>query len=324
MTMKYDEQDLRIIQNSGLLRADAAGEDVSVFFAQQLESIKAKTYDEKLPNLAAARLFPVSTEADPGAESISYESYGLVGIAKLIANYADDLPRADIKGTKVTVDVFSAGTAYGYSTQDIRAAKMKGIPLNARRAVAARRANDTLVNKIAFKGDADGNIVGVLDNPNISKFVSPADGKGDSTKWADKTPEQVLRDLNAAVSNIVELTNGVEIPDTIVLPIKQYNFIANTIVPDTSGESIMTNFLKNNQYIKKIEQAVEMKGAGDSGADVALVYRRDIDAVSLEIPMPFTQYAPQPRNLEFVVPCESRTAGVIVYYPLSMNIMVGI
>lgn len=324
MTMRYDEQDLRIIQNSGLLRADAGNEDVSVFFAQQLESIKAKTYDEKLPNLAAARLFPVSTEADPGAESISYESYGLVGIAKLIANYADDLPRADIKGKKITVDVFSVGTSYGYSTQDIRAAKMKGLPLNARRALAARRANDTLINKLAFKGDADGRIVGVLDNPNISKYVAPSDGTGDSTKWADKTPEQVLRDLNAAVSSIVELTNGVEIPDTIVLPIKQYNFIANTCVPDTAGESILTNFLKNNQYIKKIEQAVEMKGAGEGGADVALIYRKDVDAVSLEIPMPFTQYAPQASNLEFVVPCESRTAGVIVYYPLSMCTIVGI
>ena len=84
------------------------------------------------------------------------------------------------------------------------------------------------------------------------------------------------------------------------------------------------NFLKNNQYIKKIEQAVEMKGAGDGGADVALIYRKDVDAVSLEIPMPFTQYAPQASNLEFVVPCESRTAGVIVYYPLSMCTIVGI
>ena len=323
MTMRYDARDLDAIKASGLLRGDAE-DDYSVFFATELEHIKAKTYDEKLPNLAAAKLFPVSTEADPGAETISYESYGLVGIAKLIANYADDLPRADIKGTKVTVEIFSAGTSYGYSAQDIRAAKMKGLNLNARRAIAARRANDTLVNKIAFKGDEDGRIVGILDNPNISVVVPEADGEDDATVWSSKTPLQVLRDLNDAVSSIVDLTNGVEIPDTVVLPIAQYNYLANTIVPDTGGDSIMTNFLRNNRYIKKIEQAVEMKGAGDGGEDVALIYRKDKDAVTLEIPMPFTQYAPQARNLEFVVPCESRTAGVIVYYPLSMCKLVGI
>lgn len=321
--MRYDEQDMRAIVSTGLLNNDAADSE-SVFFAQQLEYIKSKTYDEKLANLNAAKLFPVSTEADAGAESISYESYGMVGIAKLIASYADDLPRADVKGTKVTVEIFSAGTAYGYSTQDIRAAKMKGLPLNARRALSARRANDTLINKIAFKGDKDGKIVGILDNPNITIEAVKADGNGNSTKWADKTPAQILRDLNDAVSAIVDLTNGVEIPDTIVLPIKQYNYIANTIVPDTSGESILTNFKKNNQYIKNVVSAVEMKGAGSGGEDVGLIYRKDIDAVSLEIPMAFTQYAPQARNLEFVVPCESRTAGVIVYYPLSMSKMVGI
>lgn len=321
--MRYDEQDMRAIVSTGVLNNDAEDSE-SVFFAQQLEYIKSKTYDEKLANLNAAKLFPVSTEADAGAESISYESYGMVGIAKLIASYADDLPRADVKGTKVTVDIFSAGTSYGYSTQDIRAAKMKGLPLNARRALSARRANDTLINKIAFKGDKDGKIVGILDNPNITTAVVKADGTSNSTKWADKTPAQILRDLNDAVSGIVDLTNGVEIPDTVVLPIKQYNYIANTIVPDTSGESILTNFKKNNQYIKNVVSAVEMKGAGSGGEDVGLIYRKDIDAVSLEIPMAFTQYAPQARNLEFVIPCESRTAGVIVYYPLSMSKMVGI
>lgn len=322
--MNYNEIDLKAIENSCLLRADSEGEDASVFFARELEYVKAKAYDEKLPNLAAARLFPVSTEADPGAETISYESYGMVGIAKLIANYADDLPRADIKGKTVSVPVHSVGTSYGYSVGDIRAAKMKGMNLSTRKALAARRANDTAINKLAFKGDKLAGIEGVLTNPNISTYVIEADGEGGSTKWKDKTPVQVLRDLNYAVSSIVDLTNGVEIPDTIILPIEQYNHISNTIVPDTGGESIMTNFLKNNQYIKKIEQAVELKKAGASGEDMALIYRRDPDAVSLEIVMPFTQYAPQSRNLEFVVPCESRTAGVIVYYPLGMCRIEGI
>lgn len=323
MENRYDEQDLRAIESTGLLKNDADDSE-SVFFAQQLEYVKSKTYDEKLANLYAAKLFPVSTEADPGAESISYESYGLVGLAKLISGYADDLPRADIKGTKVTVNIFTIGTSYGYSTQDIRSAKMKGLPLSARKAVAARRANDTAVNKIAFKGDADKNIVGVLDNPNITRHVLKNDGTGSSTKWVDKTPEQVLRDLNDVVNGIVDLTNNVEIPDTIVLPIKQFNYISNTIVPETGGESILVNFKKNNQYIKNVVSAPEMKGAGSGGEDAMLVYRKDINAVSLEIPMAYTQHAPQARNLEFVVPCESRTAGVIVYYPLSMAIAVGI
>ena len=40
--------------------------------------------------------------------------------------------------------------------------------------------------------------------------------------------------------------------------------------------------------------------------------------------MPFTQYPPQERGLEFVVPCESRYGGIITYYPLSLAIGYGI
>ena len=40
--------------------------------------------------------------------------------------------------------------------------------------------------------------------------------------------------------------------------------------------------------------------------------------------MPFYQFPLQVQNLETTIPCESRTAGVIVYYPLSALIAVGV
>ena len=46
--------------------------------------------------------------------------------------------------------------------------------------------------------------------------------------------------------------------------------------------------------------------------------------MSLEIPMPFYQYPIQIEKLETVIPCESRVAGVLMYYPLSALIAVGV
>ena len=40
--------------------------------------------------------------------------------------------------------------------------------------------------------------------------------------------------------------------------------------------------------------------------------------------MPFYQYPVQPKGLEVVIPCEARTAGAIIYYPLSLLIAVGV
>jgi hypothetical protein len=318
MREHYDELDLVAIQSTGRLDANE-----SIFFAKELDYVKSKAYDVKYPANNALALFPVTSEADPGADTISYDSYDMVGMAKIIANYADDLPRADVKGTRETVKVFGIGTSYGYSTKDIRRARMAGKPLSTRKAEAARRANDTRINNIAFWGDEESGIVGILNHPNISKYVIPGDGSSSATEWASKTAEQIIRDMNAAVSSVVDATNGVEIPDTMLLPIKQYNLIAGMLMPDSSGFTVLKFFLENNPYITTVKAVHELKGA-DDGDDVMLIYRNSSDALSLELPLPFTQLAPQRKNLEFVVPCESSTAGIIVYYPLSVCLASGI
>jgi len=91
--MHYDAADLRAIEGSGRLDTNE-----SIFFARQLEYIKGKTYDIKRPQLNALKLIPVSTETPEGASTITYRQYDTVGMAKVIANYSNDLPRADVKG----------------------------------------------------------------------------------------------------------------------------------------------------------------------------------------------------------------------------------
>ncbi|MBR2140296.1 MAG: DUF2184 domain-containing protein [Phascolarctobacterium sp.] len=316
MTMKYDEQDLCAIRATGLLKNDAAN-DESIFFAQELQVVKAKTYDVKVPENNAMKIFPVAMDTDPGADTIAFDSYDSVGMAKIIASYADDLPRADIKATRTVARVFGIGTSYGYNTKDIRHARMTGKPLVTRKAEAARRANDQRINQIAFKGDKEHQIVGIVDHPNISAYV-PAAGASGKITWADKTADEILADMNGIVTLIVESTYGVEIPDTLLLPIEKYQKISTMKVPDTNGKTVLNYFLETNPHIKEVKQVHEMKGIGTDGADVMMAYRNDPNALELTLPLAFTQYAPQQKNLEFVVPCESSIAGILVYYPMSI------
>ena len=55
-----------------------------------------------------------------------------------------------------------------------------------------------------------------------------------------------------------------------------------------------------------------------------IAYEYNSNKFAMEIPMAFTQYPPQERNLEFIIPCESRFGGVTVFFPLSLNIGEGI
>jgi hypothetical protein len=302
----------------------------TAFFARELESIKARTYDVVYPELKATTLIPVSTEAGPGAESITYQQFDQLGLAKVIANYADDLPRADVKGKEFNSPIRSLGASYGYSVQEIRAAQFVGRSLEQRKANATRRAIEQKVNKIAWYGDSESGLTGLIDNPNITRVAVENDGTASSTLWEDKTPDQILRDMNDLVTGIVDVTKGVEMPNTLIMPIKQYRQISNTRLASGTDTTILEFFLQNSPFITTVEWVNELKGAGlgegsvAAGGDVMIAYDRNPDKLTLEIPQPYEQFPAQERGLEFVVPAHARVAGVIIYYPLSVAVGEGI
>lgn len=298
--------------------------DDTIFFTRQLEFLKAKSYDIKYAELKARALLPVSFEAGPGAESIRYEQFQNTGMAKVIANYADDLPRADIKGKEFVSLIKSLGASYGYSVQEVRAARYAGKPLEQRRANAAKRAIGQAENTIAWFGNTDYNIPGFLTNPNIGVYTLPADGTGASTTLLSKSPDQILRDLNGMVNQVFSVTKGVEQPNTLLLPLAQYAYISSVARSANSDTTILEYFLANNPFIKSVDWLNELTGAGSSGRDIAVAYVKDPDHLTLEIPQDFEQMNVQERGLEFIIPCHERIGGVIMYYPLAVIQAVGV
>lgn len=292
------------------IRLDA-GE--SAFFTRELEYIKRRTYDQKLRNLKAKQLIPVSNEAPSGFGEITWRRYDAVGIAKIIADYARDFPRVDIFGTEESVKVHGMGAAYGYSIKEIRRSRVVGKRLDQRRAAAARRAVEELSDDIAWNGDDDYNIQGFIDYPNITEYTVPDPGSG--TEWVNKSGLEILADMNGIVSLVIETTFGVEAPDTMLLPIEQFNIINDMPIGDNADKTILQFFLTNNRFIDTVEWVVDLAGAGASATDRMMVYTRDEEHLTLEIPQPFEQFPPQQRGMEFEIMTHEETGGVIIYYP---------
>ena len=77
LTLKRSSIPAAIMASEGT-RFDSA-EDASVFFARELDHVKAQSYDVEYPELTALHLFPQTSEADPGAETITYYTYDKTG-----------------------------------------------------------------------------------------------------------------------------------------------------------------------------------------------------------------------------------------------------
>jgi hypothetical protein len=241
----------------------------------------------------------------------------------LIANYADDLPRSDVKGTEYSQKIHSIGSSYGYNMQELRAAKMAGKSLDAKRAKAARESDARKRDALACSGDSGAGLLGFFNNANVT-VLTAGSKTGGGTTWisATATADEMLADLDSMFNEVLSATKGVEQIDTIALPILQFQKIANKPRSSTSDTTVKQYWERNNPGVS-IVMWPKLDGAASDLTDLAVAYKKSADKVVMELPMAFRQHAPQPKGLEFVVPCESRFGGVVFFKPLSAVYMKG-
>jgi len=221
-----------------------------------------------------------------------------------------------VYGEEQHVRIKSIGTSYGYSIQEIRQSNLAGKSLDQRRASIARRAHDQKINEMALKSLPEEGTYGLLDYPGLTETTLPADGTNTSKKWQDKTVDQILRDIALIVDAVLLPTYGREVPDTLLVPLPIYTLLANRRLGDNTT-TLLKYILDTNPHIKRIEWLLELNTAGEGGTSRIMVGKFDEEHITLEVPQPFEMFDAQKDGLEFVIPCHSRCAGVIIYYPLS-------
>lgn len=308
----------------GDMHLDADG---AVFFQRQLEHIKAKSYDVRYAELKARILFPVSNDGGHGVTSITYRTYDQSGAAKIINAYADDLPRADVAGKETTIPVRSVGISYGYNLDEIQASQLTGVSLDQRRANAARRANEQTTNDVAFYGNAESGLPGLFDNPNIPTGAVVNPGAG--TEFVNKTPDEILFDINDLFADIFETTKMVESGNTLMLPPNQWSYIMATPRSANSDTTIAQYIAQNSPFLNSVDDIIPVNECAAANnpllaTDAMVAYDRDPDKLQLEIPVELEMLPVQMKNLEFLIPGRSRLGGLNIYYPLSLAIGTGI
>lgn len=297
------------------MRLDA---NEQVFFDNQLALVKSRTYDVQHKALKALQLLPVSTEQDPGATHIIWRSYDKVGMAKIIADYANDFPRADIAGVEHSSPVKDIGASYGYSVKEIRRAQKAGVSLDTKRAEAARRAIDEKQDSIAWKGDAKAKLPGFWNAEGITEYVAANNAGGTSKAWADKTADEMVADFSGIVSAGPESTNGIEQPDTVILPLSLYLKLQNTPYGSNRDKTVLGFIRENFPQITRIDWVADLATAGAGGVSRVVAYARDPMKVEVQIPQRFEQMPPQLNGMVYDIPCLQSTGGTIVYDPMSV------
>lgn len=304
----------------GVERLDA---NETAILTSQLEVMRARVQEIKRPEYKARRLVPITSEVDPGAESWAYMQWDHAGMAKVISNYADDIPTVATFAKKFTASLETLALAYDWSWLDMQRAARAGVPLRARKATAVRDGFEKRIEEIAAIGIVDTGATGLLNNPNVPQInAAAAAAGGNAPAWdgADKTALEILEDLQAAEDAIISTTKGIHAPDTLVLPLSHLRILQKTPLYTGAGsnprETILSVFLETSQNIRNIEWWHYCDTA-DGGAQRAVMYKRDPSVVHLEIPLEQQEQPPQTKNLTFEVISVGRIGGVAWEYPLA-------
>jgi hypothetical protein len=291
----------------------------SVFFNRELDRVKASSYDVQYPELKGRSMVPVNSEADPGMEYVRYEQFDEVGVAQVVASYSDVIASADVKGQEFVSPVKGYATSFKYNLQEIRASARAGKRLEERKAKAARGAWERALDTVIWNGDSTHGLLGLLNQPSANTCTLASDGTGGLATWASKTPDQVVRDLNAMAFCGVNLTNEIEIPNTMLLPPTADQFISSTRMGDGSDKTIKEFFLGQNEYIKTIKTSIKLETAGSGSTRRAVIYNPSPDKLECVVPQEYEMLDPERDGFSWKTICHARTGGVLAFYPMSIT-----
>lgn len=268
------------------------------------------------------------------ALAVSYGMAGGSGDGAITAGGANGLPIVQANTEKGLYKAHVFAAALRVMFQDMQRANYIGRSLDALLQDGVRTAYDKHMDENVYRGFAVYGTTGLLNNPDAVQTTVAGNGAATpSTKWPDKTPDQILQDINNALL-FVWAANEYDreaIPNHILLPYEQYAYILQTKVTDLASETIMDYVLKNNIAAKNggslyIGGVPWAKGAGAGGTDRMTVYVNHERFLKVEELVPLMRAMSQPNATNFCYDTAyaANLTEVEIFYPSAIAYFDGI
>lgn len=227
-------------------------------FEEQLRAYRNNPFELIEQPMLSFQLFK-NEYVDITEKTYSYDVVEYTGRAKKTKGRSKDVPMVSLSKKNFKVPILILESAISYDTYEILVDKKTTDNIVQRLIDAATRANYREMNKIAFFGDVEEGVLGLLNNPYIEK-----DTLKNGVNWEDYTQADTtkifddVQDAYMSINNAVA-GNDVLVPNTLLLSKLLYAKIATTPMNTVNGMTVKS-------YIEEIMQvrcigASELNGA---------------------------------------------------------------
>lgn len=284
----------------------------------------------------------IYSDINPGATSYAYMSRNRHGAAAFIGNGPNsDIPMVGQSLGAVQVPIAYAAVGAEVTNEDARQfAFGTGGNLAQDLGTAMREACDNLMESTIIFGNAELGFQGWIDYDGITVLAPGASAATPtSTKWADKTPLEIVNDVNDALTAMWQNSRTLFKPTTVFLPLEQYALISSTPmvvgnIGTATGTGIAMNILdylvKNNIMYRVTGKELEvipsryLDTAGELGNARMVIMDRRKENQILPFPLPYNLTEPQPRPLSVAWYAENKFGSYHVRQQGSMMYVDGI
>lgn len=188
------------------------------------------------------------------------------------------------------------------------------------------------IDLMVYKGVEEEKVYGLVNDPNVVTTTAKNGASGKAT-WKDKTPDEILNDVNTAITDAwthSEYDNS-GIPNHILISPQNYAYIVSQKVSEAGNVSILTYLLENNIAKNQgVDLAIEPSrwcvGAGTGKTDRMVCYVNDESKVLIDILQPLMRAMTQPsvENIAYMTAYMANIGQVKFLYYQCVNYTDGI
>ena len=188
---------------------------------------------------------------------------------------------------------------------------------------------DKVIDRNVYRGFSKVSSTGLVNNPNVTRSsAAPHTSGGSDTQWSAKTADEILDDINTAISAVWTANDcsGDALPNHILIPVEQFGQLVTRKVSDDSERSILTYVLENNLAVQQggdlvISPCKWCRGAGTGGTDRMVVYANRVDRICFNLTQPLRRMETEYADMRIKIPYFAQFSEVRFLYPSTVRYM---
>ena len=308
------------------------------FFISNFEHVLPRILEVQYSELLWPTVIPaqaIDTGVDAGTRVISQRVMDLRGAGAFVGK-SNQIPTVEMSLDSFQMNVSNSGISGRINRQDMREFRMgfQGMSLDEKIIRAMRSASERHIERVFFFGDDLVGYDGFIDFPNVPVTTAALNAAMTSTLWINKTPDEILFDINDAITTVWTQTRQLFNPDTVLIPPAQLAALSAGRITNFATDSILNYIQKNNIYTQQTGRELfvthnrYLQGAGMGGTDrmrvMTTVVNDERPNWYMAMPMPINFLTPQQNQMDLSYFAEYIFGPVFIRYPESQLSVDGI